>query len=89
MKRARKKVVRMTGMDVVTDEINRKANVHLMECLEYLAAHGCAYVKPPRRVVQETFVDRVIKSRDQMRQQMRSSLAGAPSDRFTLGPTGR
>ena len=45
----KKKVIKVNGVDTTLDEAYQRGSYHAAECLEYLAAHGCHYVKPRKK----------------------------------------
>jgi len=50
IKRYRKLVNHVSGTTIVTDKPNTRGEVHLCQCLEYLAAYRPAYHRPPLAV---------------------------------------
>lgn len=85
----KKKTVKIAGRDVSTDDANRRGPVHLIECVEYGAAHGLPYVKPKQRVVTDemTSVDWILEGR---RLREAQAQANSPQDKnfISLGPQG-
>ena len=88
MERFKKKQQKVGGNMIVLDEANRKSACHAIECLEYLAAHGCEYVRPPKPRVVNTWVKQVMRDRDTRarKRRMRSPSAGRQS--IVLAPRG-
>jgi hypothetical protein len=88
MERFRKKTVRIGSKDVPTDDGNRRANTHAVECLEMAAADGLEYVKPRTHAIQPAWVDRVL-AMDAKRATARSKVGALfGSDSINLGPQG-
>lgn len=84
----RKLTTKIGGREVVTDKGNRKANVHTAECLEYFAAHGLPYVKPPMKVAPQLSMAEEIRIGRARRARQRSARFGASAFRINLGPQG-
>lgn len=85
----KKKKVRVGGMDVIQNEANRKGMCHAVEALEMIAAHGCPYVAPPRRVVASSRVDGILKARKLRALQRRHLKGKRPGEGgIILGPRG-
>lgn len=85
----RKKMVRVAGKEVVSDEGNRKTAVHAVETLEYAAAHGLPYVAPPRRVaVFKTYADEIREGRKYREARRRARGQGMGDGNVNLGPRG-
>ena len=84
--RFKKKTGIVNGVEVVLDEGNRRGPVHAVECLEMLAAHGCAYVKPPMRVKESSRVDRILAMERSFQAKM--SQQSPRSNFINLGPRG-
>lgn len=62
--RFRKKIKNVGGEVIVLDEADRKSSpVHTCECLEYGAAHGMKYVRPPIKVNNSTWFERAMDRR--------------------------
>ena len=55
----KKKTRMINGTKIVSDKINRDMACHAVECLEYLAAHHCFYVKPETEAVEGRVSDRI------------------------------
>lgn len=83
----KKKTIRQAGRDVTTDDANRRGACHLVECVEYAAAHGMPYVKPKRVVVSKSSVDWILEGRKR-REEQRKANSGQGKPYRTLGPTG-
>lgn len=89
MEHFKKKTVRVGTKDIPTDQGNRRANTHAIECLEYFAADGGEYVKPRNHAIQPAWVDRVLAqdAKNERRQRhMAAIFGGSPS--INLGPQG-
>lgn len=89
IKRFKKKVVNVAGTWVPSDEGNRRVNTHAVECLEYLAAHGCPYVEPRTDLRSSTTMQRIIAARRERARirRLRKSMRGG-GDFVNLGPLG-
>lgn len=85
--RFKKKTAKRGGMNVIIDEGNR-VNTHAIECLEMMVADGCAYVKPPRPVVKENYVDRALAARRRREEQRAAKYYGKNQRTIDLGPRG-
>lgn len=88
MERFKKLQQLVNGQKVTVDKGNRKANTHLVECLEYAAAHGLPYVKPKVRSKAQSFVQRVLADRERRKKQRLASISGDGGDYISLGPRG-
>jgi hypothetical protein len=86
--RFKKKVVRVGGQDVPTDDGNRRGNTHAVEALEYLAAHGMPYVKPKRHVRTGGIVSRIKEERRRRAAKRAAQHMGEQSNHRSLGPRG-
>lgn len=85
----RKKMVKVAGKEVVSDEGNRKTAVHAVETLEYAAAHGLPYVAPPRRVAAfKTYADEIREGRKYREARRRARGQGMGDGNVNLGPRG-
>lgn len=85
MRRFKKKMVNINGVTMPLDEGERR-RVHAVECWEYLAAHGCPYIKPKKNVVNVSWFDTVMAQR-KAREAQRAARLGGQSDRIiSLGP---
>lgn len=74
---------------IVQDTGDRRVLTHGIECCEYGVAHGMPYIRPPRRVVVESFVERILKGRQYRAAARRASVFGSAFDpHVTLGPQG-
>ena len=88
MLRFRKKTMNVGGEVRILDEADRKkSSCHAVEALEYLAAHGCRYVRPPSKVVKPSFYEGVI-ARRQDRMARRRARDGAGNRGIILGARG-
>ncbi len=88
MERFKKKTVKVGGQDVPTDEGNRRANTHLVECAEYLAAHGCVYVKPKTPSKPTSVVKLILQGRKRRAQQRAANNYDPTRNSRSLGPRG-
>lgn len=87
--RFRKLTVRQGGRDIVTDKGNRRAATHAVECTEYAAAHGLAYIRPPMRIKPLSDVTDEIREGRRLRELKRRMREGRASGRhIDLGPRG-
>lgn len=85
----RKKMVKVAGKEIVSDEGNRKTAVHAVETLEYAAAHGLPYVAPPRRVAAfKTYADEIREGRKYREARRRARGQGMGDGNVNLGPRG-
>jgi len=84
----RKKVVRIKGRDIVTDQGDRRAHTHALEACEYLVAHGCPWVKPAIKVSRlSTVVDRIRAVNSRLRNLASRTEQGTMGG-IVLGPRG-
>jgi hypothetical protein len=67
MKRYRKRVNYVAGTAIVTDQPVTKGDVHLVQCMEYLAAYRPTYHKPPIETEEEPWW---VKWRESRRKRM-------------------
>ena len=88
MKGFKKKTTRVGGKDVVTDEGNRKGMVHTCEVAEYGAAHGLAYVAPPKRRVHRTIFDFIMDGEKDRAKVRAGKKHGQARDHISFGPQG-
>lgn len=82
-----KKVVRVNGVDVITDTANRK-NSHAVETLEYAVAFGLPYVKPPTNRTSGSWIDSVLATRRWFDNKSRARGLTKGQQHITLGPKG-
>lgn len=88
MLRFRKKTRNVGGEVLVLDEAERKSSpVHACECLEYGAAHGLPYVRPPIKVNNSTSFEIAMARRRERQERRRRYMAGA-SRGIILGARG-
>ena len=85
-RRFRKKQVIVNGVHVPIDEGERR-RTHVIECLEYLAAHGCAYIKPRTNKVSKSWFDTLTEQRRD-RAAQRAMRHGSQQATISLGPKG-
>lgn len=79
-----KKKQQKVGSGMITlDEANRRQLCHAVECGEYAAAHGLAYVKPKESVATTSWVKRVLHER-RMRERQRNVTSGPTAGRHTI-----
>lgn len=83
LERFRKKTIKHGGKDIPLDEGNRKVNTHAVECLEMLADHGCAYVKPRDIAVRYSHVDAILDGMKK-RERQRLTLPGGATNFIPL-----
>lgn len=83
-----KKFVEQGGRKFVTDVKNPRQPSHLTDCAEYAAAHGCRFVKPPKSVISETYVERMLRMDDARRKRFRVMQGEMADDSIVLGPRG-
>lgn len=83
-----KKQTIVSGMRVTLDEGNRRANCHAIECLEYAAAHGLQYVRPPERARRNPYVAMIIKGREERAARRKLSRMADKDGGIVLGPRG-
>jgi hypothetical protein len=88
LKKFKKKKTRVNGMEVVTDEANRRGMCHAIEALEMLAAHGCPFVTPPVKINTSTRIRRIIEEQKMREKQRRRKNRRPGSGGITLGPLG-
>lgn len=88
LKKFKKKKTRVNGMEVVTDEANRRGMCHAIEALEMLAAHGCPYIAPPVRIAKSSRVQRMIDAQKMRAKQRQRKNKRPGSGGITLGPLG-
>lgn len=88
MERFKKKMTMKNGNRITFDEGDRKNGTHVVECLEYLAAHGCPYRKPPDRAKHVSAYDQFMERqrRQLVRQQAFAGLSGR--NFISFGPQG-
>jgi hypothetical protein len=85
----RKLMTRVGGREVVTDKGNRRAGVHCVEVCEYGAAHGLAYVVPPRKVViVKSLADQIREGRRRRDLRRRLRQSNFQERNINLGPQG-
>ena len=85
IERFRKKIVTVHGEAVPIDEGERR-RTHAVECLEYLAAYGCPYVKPPSNCARKTWIDMILERRKE-RSEAWNQRHGSGRPSISLGPT--
>jgi len=83
----RKKVIKKAGRDIVTDEGDRRAYTHLVDCLEMGSAHHLSYVRPPKAKGKMSSADMVKASLRRFRNLYRASNSDSISG-VNLGPRG-
>ena len=83
IRRFKKKIVNK----FIQDTGDRRVLTHAVECVEYGVAHGLPYIRPPRRVVAETFVERILRDRAWRAAARRARGIGF-DPHVTLGPQG-
>lgn len=88
MERFKKKQRSVNGQMVTLDEGNRSMPCHLVECVEYAAAHGLKYVKPRTSKAHSTFVKWVLDGRAQRERQRRVNGPHAGGRSISLAPRG-
>lgn len=88
LKRFRKKVVHVNGVEVVSDEGNRRGGTHAIETCEYAAAHGLRYIRPKALVVELTPYDRMIQADKRRRLKAAKNAALGSGGGIVLGPVG-
>lgn len=89
IERFKKKTHNVGGKRIPLDDGERKVHTHAVEACEYLAAHGCAYRKPPSRVVSaktpfDNYTER--KRKQQVKDKAIAKLLGR--NFISLGPRG-
>ena len=87
IERFRKKTVKIGGQDVPDDKGDRRANTHAVETVEYGAAHGLPYVKPPALNNGMSTV-KWIKEQRSARAAQRRAKHGPVTNSIVLGPRG-
>jgi hypothetical protein len=87
MENFKKKMIKQMGVDMPTDEGDRRANTHAIEAVEGAIGIDLPYVKPRIKHVQFNLVDRwnALKERLNLKRRMSGQLA-SPS--ISLGPVG-
>lgn len=82
--RFRKKTRQVGGEAIILDEADRSTGkFHCIDCLEYGAAHGLAYKRPPSKVAKRSFIETVLagraerKARRQSQESSRGIVLGA------------
>jgi len=88
MERFRKKTVKVGGKDIPTDDGNRRANTHAVECLEMAAADGCEYIKPRSKPIEAGWVDRVLAAREKRAAARSANVGFGQAPFISLGPVG-
>jgi len=84
----KKRRVRMGLQWIVSDDGDRRANTHTVECLEYAAAHGLQYVIPRAKPKAMSYAKRAIMARQARAAQRAARTSGQSKSYITLGPTG-
>lgn len=88
MLRFRKKTRNVGGEVMVLDEADRKLPCHSVECLEYGAAHGLRYVRPPLSAKNSSWFERIKAGRAERAARRRAQEAGRSSRGIVLGARG-
>jgi hypothetical protein len=89
MERFRKKTSRVGQKDIPTDEGDRRANTHAVECLEMGVSSGLIYVKPRKKAKQEEWIDTVLRSEKKREAERRATaLVFGSSQGTSLSPIG-
>lgn len=84
----KKKMVKQGGREIATDDANRRGACHLVEVVEYGAAHGMPYIKPKKRFTNKTTVADLIMAGRKMRQEYRDANTPQQDNYISLGPQG-
>lgn len=72
----------------ISDESDRSRDTHAVETLEYAAAHGLRYVKPPSNRVSSSWFDVVMEGRRMREEKRKAKGHGQRQNYINLGPTG-
>lgn len=88
MQRFKKKYIESGSTRMVSDESNRRFNTHAIETAEYAIAHGLNYVAPPKTAVNETWVERLLKSEKERKARYRAINGIVGQRTIVLGPQG-